>query len=49
MGVWVATNVPKIRSPSSSHQKNVLFMDHQKMELPNSTVPKVAERNKVAE
>ena len=43
MGGRAATNIPQKPSPTSNHQKNVTFMDHQKMEPPNSTVPKVAE------
>ena len=38
-----ATNIPKIPSPASNHRKNWIFMDHQKKEPPNSTVPKFAE------
>ena len=43
MGGMAATNIPKIPSPASNHRKCVIFMDHQKMEPPNFTVPKVAE------
>ena len=38
-----ATNIPEIPSPPSSHGKNLVVMDHQKKEPPNSTVPKFAE------
>ena len=41
MGGRAATNIPKIPPPTSNHRKSVIFMDHQKKEPPNSTVPKV--------
>ena len=42
VGGRAATNIPKIPSQASNHRKNVI-RDHQKMESPSSTVPKVAE------
>ena len=36
MGGRAAINIP------SNHRENVIFMDHQKMKPPNSTVPKDA-------
>ena len=37
-----ATHTPKIPSPAPTHPKIVIFMHPQKMEPPNSTVPKAA-------
>ena len=43
MDGMAATNIPKKPYPAPNHSKNLIFMDHQKKEPPNSTVPKVAE------
>ena len=45
--LWVAGQqpIPLKPFPASNHRKNGI-MDHQKMEPPNSTVPKVAETKK---
>ena len=37
------TSIPKIPSPAPNHRKKWIFLDNQKMEPPNSMVPKVAE------
>ena len=36
MGGRAAANIPKMLSAASNHRKNMIFMDHQKMEPPNS-------------
>ena len=41
VGGRIATNVPKIPSPASNQGRNLIFMDHQKKEVPNSMAPKV--------
>ena len=43
VGGWTKTSIPKIPFPAPNRNKNLIFMDHQKKEPPNSMVPKVAE------
>ena len=41
---WTEASIPKIPSPASNHRKNWIFLDNQKMEPPNSMLPKVGKQ-----
>ena len=43
LGGKTAISIPKIPSPAPNHRSNLISMDQQKKELPNSLVLKVAE------